>query len=852
VVLLKRSLEKNWRKALDRSVRLGGAVAVALGALVLPFLASYSSAQTVGWTEAVQISSTAAKSWFPAVAVDSIGRVHVVWTENSRDRNQGLATDSLLYTVWDGESWSAPNDVYTSRQVNEYTLRPAVVIDRADTLHLLYRHPTIYHVRASAGSAWSARAWSAPRRVSGEEEGVWADISIDSQGVLHAVWSENVTHVLPGGVSVLFPGDNLADKSDDAWATYTSSDGLAGDDVLDIVVDGAGVRWFATAGGLGVLAADGSRWMTYNVADGLVSRRVQKVMIDGAGNKWLATQKGVSVLNDKATPFDKSDDVWVTYTVADGLSSDNVSGMAASVTGEVWFATDKGVSVLSVADGEWMTYTTADGLASDFVQAIQVDQAGYKWFGTQRGVTVLDDRHTPFDKSDDVSMTYTYEAGEAGLESSNVLAIASDGRGHRWFGTTSGLSLLKDGGTPFSDWDDVWVAYAKRDGLPDNMVTAITVDVAGNTWVGTAAGVGVLSPANELRAWYTVDDGVAQSFITSISVDQGSSVWLGTQGGEQGYISSDVFYRSSADGGQTWSSPQNLSWSTSPIGNSLHLRIDAQDVIHVVWDETQSCGYTSSSDGGKTWSQRATFYSEAGSPYQIVAEVDGEGQVLVVWRTASESTRFEEGLPIYYQFSADGGLSWSEPAPIPNLFARLLNDSPFDAYDMAVDSAGHVHLVVVGRTSAVETALSVLHTEWDGSNWSPPTKVFSGIRFSERPAITISEGNQVHVVWFVRDSLYSAEENIEIWYARGLSAAPFVPAPPSPTPLPTATATPTPIPPSPPTPYPTLAPGTGGLPTGLYTESDEILQLAVALLPLALLILVVMVIRSAWLGKLLR
>jgi hypothetical protein len=821
--------------------------------LLAPLLLAPYSLARISWSEAIDISDTTASSWFPALTVDSKGRVHVVWTENWVDERQRLAIDSLLYTVWDGESWSATNDLYTSKQAEAYTLRPAIVTDRTDTLHLLYRYPTIFHyTSAPAESAWSARAWSDSHRISGRGESDWTDLAMDSKDIIHALWSESVTYILPGGVSVLLPGNSAFDKADDSWTTYTSSDGLADNNVLDITVDAWDLRWFVTDGGLGVLSADGGHWTTFTVADGLLSEQIQKVQIDKEGHKWLAMHNGVSVLNDSGTPFDKSDDVWITYTAADGLAGDNVLDITADTTGQVWFATDKGASVFSIADGQWMSFTSADGLVSDSVQAIFVDQAGHKWFGTPRGASVLNDGETPFVKSDDVWKTFTLESG---LVSNNVRVIAADDRGHKWFGTTSGLSLLDDGGTPFDDSDDVWTTFTTRDDLPDNRVTAINTDAGGNMWVGTAAGVSVFSPDNDLRLSYTVDDGVAQRFITTIAVDQGGGVWLGTLGSEEDYISSDVFYRHSADRGRTWSSPKNLSRSRSPIGNSLHLHIDAQDRIHVVWDEAQSCGYLSSSDSGETWSQRATFYSDAGIPHQIVVGVDGEGQTLVVWRIISERTRLDEQLPIYYQLSPDSGFSWSEPAPIPNVLARAFNDTPYDAYDMAGDSAGHLHLVAVGRAGTADTALSVLHTEWNGNFWSAPTSVFSTTDYPERPVITVSRGNRLHLVWFVRDAehLFTGGGDYQVWYSRGRSAAPSVPPPPSPTPLPTPTVTPTPVPLPSPTPYPTRAPGSGELATNdLYTESDEILQLAVALLPLVLLILLIVLFRRGWFSRLLR
>lgn len=802
-----------------------------------------------GWSEPVIVSDPVG-GWFPAIAVDGVDRVHVVWTGGIRDRSN-LGYDSLFYVVGDGLSWSRPNDVISIPQIGGvYTLRPALAVDRNDDLNLSLRYPVAFHfARAPADAAWSAQAWTSPRRLSKKESG-WADMALDSQGVVHVIWSESVDYELAGGASVLLPGNALFEKADDEWAAYSPSEGLAGEDVLDIATDASGRKWFATDGGLSVLSADGSRWMTYTVTDGLVAEQIHKVLIDGAGNKWLATPRGVSVLNDAATPFDKSDDLWIAYTAADGLAGDNVEDLAIGLDDQIWFATDKGVSVLSITDKKWMTFTSADGLTSDFVQAVLIDRTGYKWFGTQHGVSVLNDGDTPFDKSDDVWTAYTQESG---LASRNVLAIAGDDRGSKWFGTTGGLSLLDDGGTPFDDSDDEWTVYTTRHGLPDGRVTALTVDAKGNVWVGTAAGISVFSPDNARSVSYTVNDGLVEAFISAIAVDPSGGVWLGTTRGVWGFsISRDVFYRHSADGGQTWSVPKNLSRSRSPVGTSLHLHIDTQDVIHVVWDEAASAAYVSSTDGGENWSQRHTFYSNAGNPRQIVAGVDGEGKILVVWRTASELTRQNVQLFIYYQLSSDGGFSWSEPAPIPNLLTRALNDTPFDAYDLAADSAGHLHLIVVGMPGVAETNLSVLHTEWDGKRWSPPYKVFSTPGFPERPVITINRGNQLHTAWFVRGAgqQEAEERDYQVWYARGQSAAPVVPPPPSPSPLatPAPAHTPTLLPS--PTPYPTWAPGLSAPRTDdLYTESDEVFRTAVAVFPVILLSLLIAIARLRWSGK---
>ncbi len=309
----------------------------------------------------------------------------------------------------------------------------------------------------------------------------------------------------------------------------------------------------------------------------------------------------------------------------------------------------------------------------------------------------------------------------------------------------------------------------------------------------------------------------------------------------------DIFYRRSSNGGKTWSYPFNL--SSSPTGSSrAQIEIDGSDVIHVVWDEgwdklSRQQGepifstYISSLDGGESWSSPTSFSYPEGTNAQLAVGSDGKGRVVVVWRATSRSE-------IYYAWSSDNGASWSPPTVIPNIFARPWT-TDFDMYDVATDSGGHVHLVVVGRLSPEEDRLGVYHLEWDGTSWSPPTAIYRGVDFPEYPKIVISEGNKLHVAWFVREASWE-EGNYEIWYSRGQSASPAqtpVPPPtstPTPTATPVATATPTA------TPYPTLAPGeTTALPDGLYTESDELLRLLIGLVPVLILVTAICAIRFA-------
>jgi hypothetical protein len=346
------------------------------------------------------------------------------------------------------------------------------------------------------------------------------------------------------------------------------------------------------------------------------------------------------------------------------------------------------------------------------------------------------------------------------------------------------------------------------------------------------------------------------SYLSDLAIDSKGVLHLvfDDRGNEESKICpgcADIFYRRSSDGGKTWSYPVNL--SSSPTGSSrVQIEIDSSDVIHVVWDEGWDglsgqgepvfSTYISSPDGGESWSSPTSFSYPEGTNAQLSVSGDGQGRVVVVWRATSRSE-------IYYAWSSDNGASWSPPVVIPDIFARPWAN-PFDMYDMAADSGGHIHLVMVGRLSPEEDRLGVYHLEWDGTSWSSPTVIYGGVGFPEYPKIVISEGNKLHAAWFVRETL--EEGDYEVWYSSSQSASPVqtpVPLPTS-TPMPTATPLVTATPTA--TPYPTLSVHSTDLPEGLYTESDEVLRLIIALSPVILIVLLVVVIRLGWFSKLFR
>jgi hypothetical protein len=261
---------------------------------------------------------------------------------------------------------------------------------------------------------------------------------------------------------------------------------------------------------------------------------------------------------------------------------------------------------------------------------------------------------------------------------------------------------------------------------------------------------------------------------------------------------SDLFYRRSSDGGATWSEPQNL--SHTPSGeNRPQVVVDERNRIHAVWDQgvdwyagagkPEVGVYRRSDDGGLTWSNPVNFTAGGRPVQQTSLAVDTQGNPLVVFRDA-ESDR------VYFQSSPDGGDSWSPVGEIPGVRARDLNDNNLDTYALAVDGAGRAHLLLNGfpiDRATVNPNPWLLHLTWDGNRWSAPDAVMSNELFPEWPQLVISEGNQLHAVWFTRRSIdrFSSEDGAwyQVWYSTLVVDAPTRPPPPTFTPLPSSPPT---------------------------------------------------------------
>lgn len=106
----------------------------------------------------------------------------------------------------------------------------------------------------------------------------------------------------------------------------------------------------------------------------------------------------------------------------------------------------------------------------------------------------------------------------------NILSVAVDASGNKWFGTSGG-GLGKFDGT---NWTILNVANSP---LPSDIVSAITIDAQNKMWLGTTAGVAVWDMDTTWIIYQQFSSALMSDHIECIVEGENDTMWIGTQNG---------------------------------------------------------------------------------------------------------------------------------------------------------------------------------------------------------------------------------------------------------------------------------------------------------------------------------
>jgi signal transduction histidine kinase/ligand-binding sensor domain-containing protein len=190
--------------------------------------------------------------------------------------------------------------------------------------------------------------------------------------------------------------NKLLRYKDGVLTTYTTKDGLAGNDVKVIIEDRAGDIWIGSSGGLTRFRS--GKFTAYTERNGLARSRVLALYGDSDGVLWIGTgEGGLERLKDGK---------FTRYTVDEGLFNNGVFQILEDGQGNLWMSCDRGIYRVSkwelneFAAGKRSAITSIAYGKSDGMRNVECNggrwpagikaQDGKLWFPTQDGVAVLD------------------------------------------------------------------------------------------------------------------------------------------------------------------------------------------------------------------------------------------------------------------------------------------------------------------------------------------------------------------------------------------------------------------------------------------------------------------------------
>lgn len=349
---------------------------------------------------------------------------------------------------------------------------------------------------------------------------------------------------------------------------FTEKQGLASNNVAEIVEDNDRNIWMGSYGGLMRLNRNGLT--SFDSSDGLVEQRVHSIYETTAGELYVITENwNISVRTDGgfktvrpqvpdddyyfwhsnvALP-DSHGDWWMVtnkqllrysgvkrieelngrkptsvYTDQNGLMANETNSVFEDSHGDLWIGTDPAAARHGVTRWERATgkfhhhYFTENGLREDgYLASMTEDRAGNLWFAFGEGGLrrYRDGRFLELEPKE-------------GSVPHSVMSVFTDSQGRLWI--ASGISGLVRVDDPASEHPAIR-RYTIADGLTSNNIRCITEDLFGNIYVGTVRGVNRLSPETGHIKYYGTGDGLSGDFVSSAHRDRSGVIWFGTFSG---------------------------------------------------------------------------------------------------------------------------------------------------------------------------------------------------------------------------------------------------------------------------------------------------------------------------------
>ena len=279
---------------------------------------------------------------------------------------------------------------------------------------------------------------------------------------------------------------------DGHWHTITKSEGLAQDEIMDLLEDREGRLWVATESA-GITRIDKAGATQFRLSDGLPGEVMYSLAEDRDGTIWAASAEGLARFDGER---------FVALDANSGLPPGQIFSLAVGAADELFVGTEVGVYARR---GDRFEPVSPD-LPRDNIFRLLLDAEGILWVGTVNGGLY---RYSDLGVEQLSSLR--------GLPNNRVSALFQDREGSVWIGTNAGLLRLRN--APFT-------TFTTEHGLPDDYVRSVIADAKGRVWVGTSRGLGRYHEGRFESL--TREDGLPGDSILSLANGRDGSLWIGT------------------------------------------------------------------------------------------------------------------------------------------------------------------------------------------------------------------------------------------------------------------------------------------------------------------------------------
>ena len=288
--------------------------------------------------------------------------------------------------------------------------------------------------------------------------------------------------------------------------TWTTSDGLPGVTITDLIQDNKGYIWIGTYDGLVrfdgvefktfcrstderydfasvrsiIQDSDGNLWVGHNdegvtkitpsgeikkitTEDGIPNNKVNALCEDKSKNIWIGTSSGICCINSENQIFvpECDENIPINKILVQNKYCDN--------DGNIWITTGTANNLYVCKNNKVSLFTNLTNIEDPSVYDVLQDKDGAIWLCGEPhfAIRIRGDEQTLFDMS---------PHGFSGL---SINSIIQDSSGNYWLGSDTGIMILHG---------DSHTYYNIKNGLPDNGISRLMQDREGNIWIGLNRG----------------------------------------------------------------------------------------------------------------------------------------------------------------------------------------------------------------------------------------------------------------------------------------------------------------------------------------------------------------------------